>query len=353
MPGGGERSRPVPSLLSYLRPQLVGLACGVLAIACPGDGPTPSQRAPSPVARVERQSDAGSVEPSRLVFEESTERSARASGALWREGAIITGAAAQRLILFTFDDGPDRNTTPALLDVLDELGIRAVFFVTAEHLAGPGNRAAEQRELVEQMLARGHIVGNHTFHHEQLPLLDDRTALEEVLATERTLTPLLGERPWLIRVPGGSRSPRIDAMLAERGYTQVLWNLGTGDFQVRDAAEVVRTFRRVLARRERENAERGGIVLLHDLHPWSVEAVPGIVAHLRARNCELLAAGDELYDIVDDPTYFYAPRAADAGAGSEAPPARMPAEVHALRQEQLRNEARAHCDASSRAELDL
>ena len=337
------------------RPQLAALAFGLLVCACPGDAARAPAATAAPAERQDRE-DAGAVAdtsrdaaPPPMLFELDDVQTERASGGYWREGAIITGASEHRLILFSFDDGPDRNTTPQLLDTLDELGVRALFFVTAEHLDGPGPRAAEQRALVREMVARGHVVGNHTFHHRQLPLLTDLEARDEVLATERALEPLIGARPWLVRVPGGSRSPRIDAMLASRGYTQVLWNIGTGDFQVRTVDDVESIFRRVLARRERENGERGGIVLLHDLHPWSVAAVPRLVAHLEERNCALLAAGEELYDIVDDPTYFFAPRSSDPSA--LAPAARMPEDVHALRQRRLRQGTRARCLESNASAL--
>src|SRR5690606_41552049 len=59
---------------------------------------------------------------------------------------------------------------------------------------------------------------------------------------------VLGERTWIMRPPGGARSARIDGLLAERGYTQMLWNLGTGDFQVRSADDVMRIWLRVLER---------------------------------------------------------------------------------------------------------
>ncbi len=148
-----------------------------------------------------------------------------------------------------------------------------------------------------------------------------------------------------MRPPGGSRSARVDRLLAERGYTDVLWNLGAGDFQVRDAEEVVRTFDRVLERRERENGELGGIVLLHDTHPWSVEALPRIVGSLRERNCALLASGDELYDIVDDPSLFFSPLEEGDDPSTLAEPARIPPEILEARQARLREETTQRCHA--------
>ncbi|MEO0325977.1 MAG: polysaccharide deacetylase family protein, partial [Myxococcota bacterium] len=259
------------------------------------------------------------------------------SGSAWAEGRIIHGATPHRLLLFTFDDGPNRRTTPKLLDTLDAAGIKAVFFVNTYRVAGRGQRVAEQAEVLRDIAARGHLIGNHTVNHEQLPLLETEDAREEILEAEHAIARILGTRPWLFRPPGGARSARIDALLAERGYTQVLWNLGSGDFQVRTPEEVVDTWLRVLERRERENGERGGIVLLHDTYEWSVEAVPMLLDAIAQKNCALLRAGEELYDIVDDPALFFAARG-DAGPSAEAAPADPPAAVIEARQAELREQ---------------
>ncbi len=259
-----------------------------------------------------------------------------------RDGMVITGRTPHRLILFTFDDGPDPRNTPRLLDELDEVGVRAVFFLTASRIAGRGPWERRNQELAREILRRGHIVGNHTFDHAQLPLLDDASVLAQVEGAERVFTEVLGERTWLLRPPGGARSARVDALLAERGYTQVLWNVGTGDFQVRSADDVLRTFRRVLERRERESGDRGGVVLMHDTHEWTVEAFPRVVSWLREQNCELLERGDELYDIVDDPALFYAARG-DASPSAEAPLTTASRTVIAERQRLLREETARRC----------
>lgn len=260
-----------------------------------------------------------------------------------REGKVITGRTSHRLILFTFDDGPDPRNTPRLLDTLDEVGVKAVFFLTASRMAGHGPWERHNQEIAREIVRRGHIVGNHTVEHRQLPLLDDEAALAAVADADAVFERVLGERTWLVRPPGGARSARIDGLLAERGYTQVLWNLGSGDFQVRSADEVVRVWQRVMEVRERDTGDRGGIVLLHDTHEWSVEAFPRMVSWLRERNCELLARGEELYDIVGDPSLFYAARE-DADPSAEAPPAAPSRAILDRRQRDLRIATAQRCE---------
>lgn len=263
-------------------------------------------------------------------------------GAEMRDGLVITGGTPHRLVLFTFDDGPDHRYTPGLLDTLDALGVKAVFFLTARRFEGNTPRERRLAEIARDIVRRGHLVGSHTMDHVQLPLLTGEELEEQVLGTERVFERVLGQRPWLIRPPGGSRSARVDRWLATRGYTQLLWNVGTGDFQVRTSDDVLRTFQRVLERRERDHGERGGVVLLHDIHEWSADAFPRIVRDLEQRNCALLERGEELYDIVDDPRPFFAARG-EADTSEEAPPAMPDPAWLEARQERLRARAETRC----------
>jgi peptidoglycan-N-acetylglucosamine deacetylase len=288
-------------------------------------------------ANIEVQAPPEAIEP--------TPTPKRRDSAGYAGGRIIEGATPHRLILFTFDDGPERRTTPLLLDRLDAVGIKAVFFLTASRIAGRNAAEREQATLAQEILARGHLVGSHTVDHLQLPLLDDTGATAQVLGAEQIFQRVLGFRPTLIRPPGGARSPRIDVLLAERNYTTVLWNLGAGDFQVKSANEVLDTFRKVLERRERENGDHGGIVLLHDTYAWSVDAFQLIWAELWARNCKLLERGEELYDVVSDLQYFFQP-SDGAPTGTLALPARLPAPVFEERQAKLRRETAQRCSAT-------
>ncbi len=269
------------------------------------------------------------------------------SGSRFANGRIITGSTPHKLILFTFDDGPDLRTTPQLLDQLDAHGVKAVFFVTTSRFNGRGRRHAEQAELAREIVQRGHIIGNHTVLHSQLPTLTSTEVIQEIERAQEHIEDVTGVRPWLFRPPGGSHSPRVDRLLAARGYTQMLWNLGTGDFQVQSPEEVFRIFRRRLAVLSR-SGDNGGVVLLHDTHRWSVEAFPRIMSHLKKKNCELLERGEELYDVVDDPALFFEPRIGDdqlADASTVAAPARPAEEVLQARQDRLRERETLRCGA--------
>jgi peptidoglycan-N-acetylglucosamine deacetylase len=274
-------------------------------------------------------------------LELAPEQAHDALGHALRNGRIMTGATPHRLILFTFDDGPSRFTTPLLLDRLDAAGVRAIFFLTGSNKRGENVAERKHQEIARETARRGHILASHGYMHQQLPLLDDTRALSELTQTEEIFEKILGKKPALFRPPGGAHSPRIDKLVAQRGYTMVLWNLGAGDFQVRTAAEVHQTWRAVLERREAQG-ERGGIILLHDTYAWSVEAFQLIVRDLLDRNCELLATDEELYDFVDDPALFFEARGT-ADASTVARPAKVDPRVIAARQARLRQDTEQRC----------
>ena len=252
------------------------------------------------------------------------------TGLRFPSGLTIQGGTKHRTILFTFDDGPSRQTTPRLLNMLDDLGIKAVFFVKSESFGNGNPWEREHAEIVRDIVRRGHLLGNHTETHRQLPLLRNAEIEAELAVSERKIEWTVQRTPRLIRPPGGALSGRVERLLGEHGYTSVLWALYGGDLEVSTAQDVVRTFFRVLDRRERDTGDRGGIVLMHDTKAHSVDAVPRLVSSLQKRNCKLLAEGEELYDIVDDLGYFI--------------PGHEPDQTLEERQEELRERAQRACD---------
>lgn len=235
------------------------------------------------------------------------------TGARYRGGMTISGTTRSGAVLFTFDDGPSLRTTPAMLDELDARDVKAIFFIVGERIAGDSHRARQRRALVAEIAARGHMVGNHTYSHKQLTLLSDAEIREEILRTERLLADILGERPWLFRPPGGARSERVDMLIAELGYTAVLWNMDTRDTSLASAEE---TFASWESTARTPAAMDGGIVLLHDLLPWSVSSFKQI--HDRVVEMGSKPSPNVPWTVVADLEAFFVPRA-DAPASQVAP----------------------------------
>ena len=288
--------------------------------------------APAPSRIAEPLQEPIHAEPGPGIVEEIPFPADRdATGDRFPIGLTLHGGSRHRMLLFTFDDGPSRRTTPRLLDVLDQLGIKAIFFVTSESFGNGNPWEREHAEIVREIVRRGHMVGSHTENHYQLPLLRNAEVESELAITERKLRWTLGRTPRLIRPPGGALSKRVEGLLADNGYTSVMWALYPGDLESDSPEEVVRTFFRVLERRQRETGDLGGIVLMHDTKRQSIDALPRLVAALRKRNCRLLEEGQELYDIVDDLGYFI--------------PGYEPDESVEERQEELRRRTRRDCGA--------
>ena len=295
------------------------LLCGFLAIVAGGSlvgasevSAPPSEEAlasirPVPVA----VSEPSHAEPGPELLEQvAVIGEPDATGSRFPSGLTIRGGTPRRMLLFTFDDGPSRRTTPRLLDLLDQLGIKALFFVTSESFGNGNPWEREHAEIVRDIVRRGHTLGNHTETHRQLPLLNNAEIEAELARSGGKIAWAAGGYPRLIRPPGGAMSKRIEQLLGEHGYTSVMWALYPADLEVHTPEDVVRTFFRVLERREQDTGDRGGIVLMHDTKAHSLDAMPRLVDALKRRNCKLLERGEELYDIVDDLGYFipgYAP----------------------------------------------
>lgn len=178
------------------------------------------------------------------------------------------GRRDRPLVALTFDDGPDASTQ-AYLDALDALGVRATFFVL-------GGCCAQRPAALRDLIARGHEVASHGFSHRHFPRLDDRALRDELERTRELLPPSERARPWL-RPPGGDLDPRTFALCARAGFATALWSLDSRDCRTRDPDAVAE--RAALA-------GAGDVILLHEGQPWTLAALPILVARLRAAGLE-------------------------------------------------------------------
>lgn len=196
---------------------------------------------------------------------------------VWR-GPNTVGAK----LALTFDDGPDPENTPRLLDVLDRHGVSSTFFLL-------GKRAERHPDLVERMRSSGHEIGNHSYGHKKL-VLCSRTEIEtELDRGAAAIRQAGGGEARLFRPPHGLRDPRVLAASAARGYTCVLWSVMPWDWTQPPSEWIERwvTLR----------AHPGGIVVLHDGggdRSGTVDAVDRLVPTLRDRGFELTTVSDLL-----------------------------------------------------------
>jgi peptidoglycan/xylan/chitin deacetylase (PgdA/CDA1 family) len=167
----------------------------------------------------------------------------------------------------TYDDGPTAATLPSLLAALRKAGARATFF-------NQGNRAAERPDLVRAELRAGHWVGTHTITHPHLPQLDDQTVFDEIAGAQYILKGITGRWPTLFREPFGEVNDQIRADVKRLGLLEVLWTVDSRDWAGATVDEIVAAA---------DTLQPGGIILEHDWAQNSIDALPIIVEHLKAR----------------------------------------------------------------------
>lgn len=209
----------------------------------------------------------------------------RSSAEVWGRAQPIDGDEAAGYVAFTFDDGPEPATTPGILEALDRHRVPAAFFVVGRRFAGSTDRARRGADLVREVAARGHVVGNHTLAHERLTTTSPERTRATIADNAAAIGELLGDPPPLFRAPYGLVGNAGRAVLRRRGDTEVRWNIDPADYR-RQAPEALRA--RVV---ESVLRQGGGVVVLHDTKAWTAAAVPGILADLEAANCHRLATG--------------------------------------------------------------
>lgn len=161
-------------------------------------------------------------------------------------------AAARGEFALTIDDGPDPDTTPAVLDLLAAHGAVATFFCIAE-------RARRYPALAREIVARGHSVQNHSQTHRlDFSLCLSRRLAAEIGDAQATLADITGQRPHCFRAPAGLRNPLLDPVLHRLGLHLVSWTRRGFDTRDGDAPRVLARLTRGLA--------AGDILLLHDGH---------------------------------------------------------------------------------------
>ncbi len=173
---------------------------------------------------------------------------------------------------FTFDDGPGKNT-PLVLDHLQDLGIKATFFVLAKNLQGPVLRAHALRAQAE-----GHAMASHSYTHANMPKVGPATQRREIRDAAVDFRNRFGFRPKFYRLPyGAGMSIRsIRAQIANEGMIHVFWNVDTLDWQDRNPVSIVERAKTQI------NQLRRGVILFHDVHDQTVIASKKLMEFMKA-----------------------------------------------------------------------
>ena len=191
-------------------------------------------------------------------------------------GVLRRGPAIQKRIALTFDDGPD-DLTPKYLDLLDDLGVPATFFVA-------GELAAPRPDLVREYIRRGHQLANHGFDHQSFPKLSRRDLLDQVRRTDAAIGGQVTGRPW-VRPPHGALDTSSLLTLRAAGYVVALWTIDSRDYDEKDAAKLAENCGPA-------HVSSGDVLLFHEGQQWTLDALPRIVAALHASGLECVTMHD-------------------------------------------------------------
>ncbi|TDU73275.1 peptidoglycan/xylan/chitin deacetylase (PgdA/CDA1 family) [Prosthecobacter fusiformis] len=186
----------------------------------------------------------------------------------------------EKVVAMTFDDGPHPSLTPKLLDILKARNIKCTFFVI-------GKQTKMYPNIIRRMIAEGHEIANHTWTHASLTSRSDEQIRSELQQSEDALVEVANYRPHLIRPPYGAINARIkQLMFSEFGYSTIMWSVDPQDWR-RPGVSVV-TSRLV------NGAHPGAIMLAHDIHPPTIEAMPAMFDQLLAKGYQFVTVSQLL-----------------------------------------------------------
>lgn len=181
-------------------------------------------------------------------------------------GRTLIAPRRPRELALTYDDGPNPNWTPRLLDLLAEHNVRATFFML-------GKFVKAERDLARRVADAGHLIGNHTWNHPKLSRASDAQALEELTRTNDILAQITGKPVRFFRPPFGARRPYVLKLARQLGLIPVTWNAMTSDWSESSADKIATNLMNKIDRNQRRGYASN--IVLHDGNHRSLGADRG------------------------------------------------------------------------------
>ena len=197
----------------------------------------------------------------------------------------ISGEEVSGLVAFTFDDGPNPLTTPAVLDALIKYEVPATFFIVTKKLTGKD--AVATRQILKRQLDSGFLVASHTVSHSRLRGASPAKLAAEIDQSVKTLAIAAARPIGLFRPPFGAIDTRGRGWLKKRGLTEARWSIDSRDWEATDAQQLRRNIFNMIV------TQNGGVVLMHDVKAMTAEIVANVLDDLEAENCRRLGVGGE------------------------------------------------------------
>ena len=193
----------------------------------------------------------------------------------------------RKVVALTFDDGPNPATTNQALDTLSKYGIKATFFVLGKNVSG-------NEEILKRMKSDGHVIGNHSWSHPVLSKLSLDEAKKQITDTEDALTKVLGSSSKLMRPPYGAITDDIRNSL---DLSFIMWDVDSLDWKSKNEASILTEIQR--------QVRNGSIILMHDIHAETVNALPKIIDYLKEQGYHFVTVPEMLNSRLKAHELFY------------------------------------------------
>lgn len=181
-------------------------------------------------------------------------------------------------LAITFDDGPHPKNTPRLLDMLKERGIKATFYVI-------GQNVVQYPDILQRMVAEGHEIGNHSYTHPSLTKCSPGKVSEEITKTNEAIFQAAGVKPTTMRPPYGATNSSITQRLHDEfELAVIMWSVDPLDWKIRKASHV--------SNHILQNSKAGSIILAHDIHPSTIDAMPAALDGLLAKGHKFVTVSE-------------------------------------------------------------
>lgn len=191
--------------------------------------------------------------------------------------SLCKSPTAQKVVVLTFDDGPDELVTPPLLDLLKQYKAPATFFCIGRHINA-------NKELLKKIDTDGHIIGNHSFSHNNLfDLYGSKKMAEEILATNKEVDRAIGKYPVLFRPPYGVTNPSLKKAVEKTKMQSIGWSLRSFD----TVKSIDKTFSKL-----KNKTKPGSVVLLHDNDLKVIPIVEQYLSWLSENNYKVVSLTD-------------------------------------------------------------
>ena len=187
---------------------------------------------------------------------------------------ICSANTKKKEIAISFDDGPAADHTMAILSILQKENVKATFFCI-------GNRIPGNEDIVRQINAHGHIIGNHSYsHHFWFDLFSSKKMLDDMRQMDHQLEKVTGLKPALFRPPYGVTNPNLKKAIISGGYTPVGWSVRSMDTVAKDEKKFLVKIT--------EGIKPGAVFLFHDTCNITLNVLPSFLEEVKKRGYQVV-----------------------------------------------------------------